>query len=74
MYQPAFINPHKQFGKQNYELVLTDDAGVLPTIRQWMSFPEDVKDSELFEAAEDYITHVLDTQLAELTSQEVQVA
>lgn len=73
MYQPAFINPHKQFGKQNYELILTDDVGVLPTIRQWMSFPEGIKDTELFKKAEEYITHVLDSQLAELTAQEVPV-
>ncbi len=59
MYKARFINPLKQFGKQNYELILTDDEGVLPPIRQWCKFSDKVTDDELIEFADSYIKQYL---------------
>ena len=62
MYQAHYINPHFQFGKKNFELILEDDAGVLPTIRQWAKFNENVTDDEMITFAENIIDQVLAEQ------------
>lgn len=62
MYQAHYINPLFQFGKKTYELVITDDAGVLPTERQWMDFDETITDQEMIVRAETFIDAVLARQ------------
>lgn len=41
MYKATYINPLVQFGRSEYTLVLVDDAGVMPTLRQQCSFTPD---------------------------------
>lgn len=55
MYTARFINPLKQFGKLNVELILSDPDGVLPGMRQWMKFPDDVTGDTMLTAAENFI-------------------
>jgi len=61
-YQASFINPLVQFGKRTVELLLVDDAGVLPTIRQWRDFPAAITAQELVTAGQAAITAVLQEQ------------
>ena len=46
MYQSTFINRFPQFGRVGYDLVLTDDAGVMPDIRMGKEF-KDGEDNNL---------------------------
>ena len=47
MYQPHYINPLRQFGKLNLDLILEDDEGVLPPRRISKSFDEKITDEDL---------------------------
>ena len=40
MYQASFINRLSQFGYTSYDLILTDDAGVMPEIRLMKEFKD----------------------------------
>ena len=64
-YQASYINPLYQFDKQLYELVLEDDAGVLPTVRQWVEFDEVVDEQSMITRAEQIIDAVLAQQALE---------
>jgi len=52
MYTARYINPLKQFGKLNTELILTDPEGVLPDVRQWTKFPDTTTDQKMLTQAE----------------------
>lgn len=47
MYQATYINPIYQLGRIEYELLLVDDAGILPDQRIPKSFPDTSTQTEL---------------------------
>lgn len=51
MYQAQYINPLFQLGYIDYELILTDDAGVLPTVRMPKTFKDDATRTDLDDEA-----------------------
>lgn len=72
MYKARLINPLKQFGKLNLELILEDEAGVLPFVRQWCKFPDTVTDQQILEYTEKIIDiHVAQEQAKENATDEV---
>jgi hypothetical protein len=72
----TYINPHKQFGLLSVELLLEDDASIMPSRRQWMTFKDeddkvmasaaDIIAAEAVKQAEDKIIYDSDREQAAL--------
>lgn len=50
-YVSTIINRHVQLGSLNVEVVLTDDAGLRPDYRQWLTLPAAATEGEIAAAA-----------------------
>lgn len=61
MYKAHYINPLIQHGRKNFDLILTDDAGELPTQRIAKSFIDTVTEDEILIDANNTIIQVLET-------------
>jgi hypothetical protein len=55
VYKARFINPQTLFGKIERDLILTDDAGVLPPVRQHIRLPEGASDTDFLDVAQRFI-------------------
>ena len=63
MYQAHYINPLKQLGQISFDLILTDDEGVLPEVRVSKSFPDDITEDDLIQHANTAIASLLVEQV-----------
>lgn len=60
MYKAHYINPLKQNGAQEYDLLIEDDEGILPPARVSKSFKEGITERELEAAANQEIQNVIE--------------
>lgn len=67
-YTFEYINPLIQFEKLNVELILVDDEGILPPVRQWMTFSNKISENDLIKAGDSFIVNFLVRQ-SEITVQ-----